>query len=181
MLPAILAKIGLPLLVNVVGGMLGRIDNPVAKAASEAVKAAGTAIDRGEITPEQVAEANRHVEKMAEIESGDYRDTIREVNATIRTEAQSEDAYVRRMRPTFGYVMAATWGLQMGAIAYTIVFEPQFVKEVGESLAALTVIWSVGLSVLGVYVWKRSADKAGEAGAPGALEALAGIFVKKKA
>jgi hypothetical protein len=180
MLPAILAKIGLPILIDAVGGMLSRIDNPAAKAASQAVGAVGAAIGKGEITPEQIAEANRHVEKMAELESGDYRDTIKEVNATIRAESQSDDPYVRRMRPTFGYVMAATWGLQMGAIAYTIVFEPQFVKEVGDALAALTVIWSVGLSVLGVYVWKRSAEKASEAGAPSALETLAGVFGKRK-
>jgi hypothetical protein len=180
MLPALLAKIGLPLLVNVVGSVLGKIDNPVAKAAGDAVKAAGVAIDRGEISPEQIAEANRHIEKVAELDSGDYRETIREVNATIREEAKSDDAYVRRMRPTFGYVMAVTWGLQMTAIAWTIVVEPQYAKEVGDSLAALTVIWSVGLSVLGVYVWKRSAEKAADAGTPGALETLANVFGRKK-
>ena len=31
--------------------------------------------------------------------------------------AAFEDAYVRRMRPTFGYIMALTWLAQMGAIA----------------------------------------------------------------
>jgi hypothetical protein len=180
MIPALLAQIGLPLLVKLVGGALDKIDSPVARTAADALKGVGAAIDTKTITPEQLAEGNRHIEKLAELDSGDYRETIREVNATIRKESESDDSYVRRMRPTFGYVMAATWGLQMTAIAYIIVFKPEFAKEIGGALADLTVIWSVGLSVLGVYVYKRSADKAREAGAPGALERLAGIFGGKK-
>ena len=180
MIPALLAQVGLPVLVRLVSGALGKIDNPVAKTAAGALADVGEAIGTKTISPEQVAEANRHVESLAKLESEDYRETIREVNATMRAEATSEDAYVRRMRPTFGYIMAVTWGLQMSAIAYTIIAEPQFVKEVGEALAALTVIWSVGLSVLGVYVWKRSSEKAAEAGAPSALESLANVFGKRK-
>ncbi len=80
--------------------------------------------------------------------------------------AASEDANVRRMRPTFGYVMAATWAAQMGAVAWVVIAAPREAANVIEALGALSVMWSVGLSVLGVYVYKRSADKALAAGRP---------------
>ena len=102
---------------------------------------------------------------MARLESEEDRETIREVNASLRAEAASEDAYVRRMRPTFGYVMAATWAAQMGAVAWIVVRRPGEAAAVIEALGALSVVWSVGLSVLGVYVYKRSSDKAVAAGA----------------
>ncbi len=158
MLPALLAQIGLPLLVRLVGGALARIEHPAAKAASEALAAVDT------IPPERVAEANRHLEALARIDSDEDRETIREVNASLRAEAASEDRYVRRMRPTFGYVMAATWAAQMGAVAWVVVASPRDAAAVIEALGALSVVWSVGRSVLGVYVFKRSADKALAAG-----------------
>lgn len=158
MLPALLAQIGLPLLVRVVGGALAKVDHPAAKAASEALASVET------LPPERIAEANRHLEALARIDSDDYRETVREVNASLRAEAASEDRYVRRMRPTFGYVMAATWAAQMGAVAWVVVASPQDAASVIEALGALSVVWSVGLSVLGVYVFKRSADKALAAG-----------------
>ena len=103
------------------------------------------------------------------------------MNATARIEAQSEDPYVRRMRPTFGYVMALTWAVQMAAVAWAIVTAPKDAAEVVEALGALSLMWSVGLSVLGVYVYKRSSDKALAAGtAPeGALPILARLLDRK--
>ncbi|MBI1243614.1 MAG: ribokinase [Alphaproteobacteria bacterium] len=159
MLPALLAEIGLPLLARLVGGALGTIDHPAAKAAAEALKAA-----TGSLAPEQIAEANRHIEALAAMESAFDRDALREVNSSLRAEVASEDAYVRRMRPTFGYVMAATWAAQMGAVAWTVVRAPAQAASVIESLGALSVVWSVGLSVLGVYVYRRSSEKALAAG-----------------
>ncbi|MCM0020058.1 MAG: holin family protein, partial [Tagaea sp.] len=104
-----------------------------------------------------------------------------EVNATARVEAQSEDPYVRRMRPTFGYVMALTWAVQMAAVAWAIVTAPKEAAQVVEALGALSLMWSVGLSVLGVYVYKRSSDKALSAGATpeGAFATLARVLDRK--
>jgi hypothetical protein len=164
MIPALLAQLGLPVLVKLVGGALKHIDNPVAKTAAGALSEVAQAIDAAKFDPVQVAEANRHLEKLAKLESDDYRETIREVNATIRAESASEDPYVRRMRPTFGYVMAATWAAQMTAVAWVVVAAPRDAAPVIEALGALSMMWSVGLSVLGVYVYKRSADKALGAG-----------------
>jgi len=168
-IPALLAQLGLPLLARLLAGALGRVDHPAAKAASEALEQAGATLP-----PERIAEANRHLEAMARLESEETRETIREVNASLRAEAASEDAYVRRMRPTFGYVMAATWAAQMGAVAWIVVRAPSEAASVIEALGALSVVWSVGLSVLGVYVYKRSADKALASGnpQPGLLDRL---------
>lgn len=166
MIPAILAQVGLPLLVKWVGRALGGIDNPAAKAASDALATVGTAIADKAISPEDIKEANRSVEALATLDSGDYRTTIEQVNATMRVEAQSEDPYVRRMRPTFGYVMALTWAVLMGAVAWTVVMAPGEAAGVVASIGELSLMWSVGLSVLGVYVYKRSSDKARKAGVP---------------
>lgn len=168
MLPALVAQLGLPVLVKLVGGALARIDSPVAKAASDTLAEVAGAIDGKKLSPEQIAEANRHLETLAKLDSDDYRETIREVNASLRAEAASEDPYVRRMRPTFGYVMAATWAAQMTAVAWIVVAAPRDAAPVIDALGALSLMWSVGLSVLGVYVYKRSADKALGAGHPAA-------------
>lgn len=70
-----------------------------------------------------------------------------------------EDKYVRRMRPTFGYLLAFTWAAQMFAAAYVIVFDTENAPEVLRAMGELGTIWAVGLSVLGIYVFKRSEDK----------------------
>jgi biotin transporter BioY len=63
------------------------------------------------------------------------------------------------MRPTFGYIIAMTWAAQMFAIAYVIVFETNQAALVIEAVQSLGTIWAVGLSVLGIYVYKRSEEK----------------------
>ncbi|MCE2510400.1 MAG: ribokinase [Alphaproteobacteria bacterium] len=161
MLASLLAQIGLPLLVKTVGGALGRLDHPAAKSAAEALAGVGTAIERGAISPEALSEANRHVERMAAIDAEREAKILSEINQTIRAEALSEDHYVRRMRPTFGYILALTWFAQMLAVAYVIAFEPTQAGDVVGALGQLSAIWTVGLSVLGIYVYKRSQEKTG--------------------
>jgi hypothetical protein len=63
------------------------------------------------------------------------------------------------MRPTFGYLMALTWAAQMFAIAFIMVFETEKASLVIQAVESLSGIWAVGLSVLGIYVYKRSEDK----------------------
>lgn len=63
------------------------------------------------------------------------------------------------MRPTFGYLMALTWSAQMLALAYTIVARPEQAGAILNGMEALGLIWSVGLSVLGIYVYPRSDEK----------------------
>ncbi len=159
MLPALISKIGLPFLISVIGGALGNVNNPVAQSASKALQNFEGAIADGAITNEQLAEANRHAEKMAEVKAREYETALSEVNATMRAEAASSDAYVRRMRPTFGYLMAVTWAAQMLGLAYIVVFETEKAANVLNSMEALSTIWAMGLSLLGIYVYKRSEEK----------------------
>ena len=116
------------------------------------------------IAPEQVAEANRHIEAMARIEAERERDVVAEINATMRTESRSEDAYVRRWRPTFGYAVALTWTVQMAGLTYAVIATPQYAGEILAAVGSLSLIWGVALSVLGINVVKRSQDKALQAG-----------------
>ncbi len=159
MLATIISKLGLPLLINVIGGALSRVDNPVAQNASKALENFEDALAGGVITSEQMAEANRHAEKMADLKAKEYETAMTQINETIRTEANSDDVYVRRMRPTFGYLMAITWGVQMLGLSYIMVFQTEKTPIVLEGMESLSTIWAVALSVLGIYVYKRSEEK----------------------
>lgn len=63
------------------------------------------------------------------------------------------------MRPTFGYLMALTWAAQMFGVAYIMVFRTAEAAVVLQAVESLSMIWTVGLSVLGIYVYKRSDEK----------------------
>lgn len=159
MLPAIIAQIGMPVLTNVLGRALGRIDDPLTKAAADALSEVDAALRRGQIRPEDMAEANRHAEKMLELEFERNTHNLSEINKSLRAEIASNDVYVRRMRPTFGYLMAVTWAAQMLGIAYVIIFKTAQAGVVLNAMSSLSAIWAVGLSVLGIYVYKRSEEK----------------------
>jgi hypothetical protein len=122
MLSALFSKAGLPVLLSVVSSVLSAIDNQQAREAVNVLSKVDEALKSGEITSAQVTEANRHTEEMARMEIKNYETIIEEINKSFRGEVSSSDAYVRRMRPTFGYMMAFTWAAQMMAIAYVIVF-----------------------------------------------------------
>jgi hypothetical protein len=175
MIPALLASVGIPLLGKLVSSGLSAIDDPTAKAAATALDDVTGKLDRGEIDPDQLVEANRHVARMAEIEARRDSRVLAQVNRTMRTEATSEDAYVRRWRPTFGYAVALAWTAQTGGLTYAVVMTPQYAGELLAATTHLSVIWGVALSVLGLNVAKRSQDKAVAAGQlpePGLLERL---------
>ncbi len=159
MVSALVSKIGVPVLIAILSEVLGEVDNPAAKTASKALAKVDEALKSGGITPEQLAEANRHAERMAELQLEDFKSALSEVNQSLRAEVASEDGDVRRMRPTFGYLMALTWAAQMFAIAYVIVFDTDKAGVVMAAMGSLSAIWAVGLSVLGIYVYRRSDDK----------------------
>lgn len=159
MLSTILSKIGLPLLIEFVARGLGRIQYPAARIASDALTQVEAVLKSGGISADELAEANRHAEAMATINLKEYETSLEQINASIRAEIISDDKYVRRMRPTFGYLMAITWALQMGGLSYVIVFHTDRAAQLMHGMASLSSIWAVGLSVLGVYIYKRSEDK----------------------
>ena len=159
MLSTILSKVGLPLLIEFVARGLGRIQHPAARMASDALSQVEEVLQSGGISAEELAEANRHAEAMASMRLKEYETSLEQINASIRAEIISDDKYVRRMRPTFGYLMAATWAAQMFGVAYVIVFETAKAGFVLNAMSSLSAIWGIGLSVLGIYVYKRSEDK----------------------
>ena len=159
MLGAAIANLGVPFLVSFLSSALTELDNPLAKGASDALKKVESEIDRGRISVNQINAANHHIEKLIQIRSDEVRANIEQVNKSLREEIASGDQYVRRMRPTFGYIMALSWGAQMFAIAYILVFETAKAALVINAMSSLSAIWAVGLSVLGIYVYKRSAEK----------------------
>jgi hypothetical protein len=159
MIETIIAKVGVPALIGVLSEALGKVNNPVTRGASEALGKVDEALRSGGISQEQLEEVNRHIEVMAKTQAEEYKAGIEQVNKSLRAEIVSEDKYVRRMRPTFGYLMAVTWAAQMLGIAYVIVFETAQAGVVLAAMSSLSAIWAVGLSVLGIYVYKRSEDK----------------------
>jgi len=165
MIPALIAQIGLPLLMKAVGAGLSRLDNPVADAASKALGEVEGALATSRIDPEKLAAAEETARQRLEIELAHDQRVLSEVNRSLRAEIASSDPYVRRMRPTFGYIMALSWAAQMGAIAWVIAVEPAQAANVVSAMASLGTIWTVGLSVLGIYVYKRSREKEVAAGA----------------
>jgi len=52
-----------------------------------------------------------------------------------------------------------TWACQMLAVAFVILEDPDKAQNVTSALGNLDTIWTVGLSVLGIYVYKRSQEK----------------------
>lgn len=159
MLETILAKVGLPLLINILSESLKAIDTPVTKGASKALEGVDQAIKSGRLSTENIEEANRHIEALAKLQSDEIRAGLEQVNLSLRAEIASQDKFVRRMRPTFGYIMAVSWAAQMLGIAYIIIFDTQRAGYILNSMSSLSAIWAVGLSVLGIYVYKRSEDK----------------------
>ena len=92
---------------------------------------------------------------------------LQEINATYRTELASSDPYVRRMRPTFGYVVAATLMIQTLALiagvaaAFSYGIDLTLVlNAVKDIIGEVAMIDAPAMGVLGIYVKKRSDDKA---------------------
>lgn len=89
------------------------------------------------------------------------------VNKTMRNEANSFDAFVRRWRPFYGYCLAVTWTIQMILTTYYIgnaLTNPNidFTAAVAPLVSVYTILagmWTVALAVLGVSVHNRTKDK----------------------
>lgn len=155
----LLIQLGLPLLSEIVGAALSKVEHPAAQGAAASLGKLNDILARGTITPEQIEEANRHAEKIAEMKISEAQAAYQQINESLRSEIASDDAYVRRMRPTFGYLMAFTWAAQMFALSYVIIFKTEQSSVVLQAMESLGMIWTIGLSVLGVYVYKRSEEK----------------------
>jgi len=127
--------------------------------------------------------------KLAEIENtnktalesqliGAETNRIEQVNKTMRAEAAANDPYVRRWRPTIGYVVASQFAL-LGLAVFAGTIGALFVSDVAKTTAiftglaglvgSMTVIIASEAAILGIGIKQRSNDKAIAAGhAPGA-------------
>ena len=159
MVANILASVGLPLLIQAVKSGLSHVRHPAAQGVAEALDGLDQAIARGQVSEDELKEANRHIETMAAMKAESDQVKMEQINQSLRSEIASQDKYVRRMRPTFGYIMALTWLAQMLGIAYILVFDTGRADIVIGAMDSLGTIWTIGLSVLGIYVYKRSEDK----------------------
>lgn len=159
MVSPVLIQAGLPVLLHIISEALATVNHPAAKIASQSLGNVNDALGRGQITAEQIAEANRHAETMAGFQAQESRAAYEQVNELLRAEIASEDPYVRRMRPTFGYLMAFTWTAQMLGLAYIMTFRTEQAYSVLNAMDSLAAIWAMGLSVMGIYFYKRSEEK----------------------
>lgn len=93
------------------------------------------------------------------LREADSKDTST-VNETMRVEYSNQDGYVRRMRPTYGYVGAYCIALMFTTI--TVVMMWKGVDDAVKMIKAYSKMeWIIValLAVIGVYVKKRSDDK----------------------
>lgn len=177
-----------PVLGTVLGGPAGGAIGAVVASAlgveaePEAVDEAIKADPQAVLKLKELEATHQHELNVAAIQAETAR--LAEINATMRAEYAANDAYVRRWRPTFGYMVAATWGLQTAAIAVAIIWGAIISPEyAGETIGAVTTLagalsaqWGVALAVLGINVTSRSSDKALAAGqprSPGIIAAVA--------
>ncbi len=119
----------------------------------------GAALQALQANPELMLEYQRQTAQRAISLYQEETKRLQAINETIRTESTSSDPYVRRMRPTMGYALILSWTMIMAAIVFVIVTDAGAASSVIVAIADLSMMWSVALSVLGLYVYKRSEDK----------------------
>lgn len=100
----------------------------------------------------------------AELESEERKLALVQQHQTMQTELKSEDAYVRRWRPTFGYAVCLAWSLLFLGLFIVMVVSPEKASEVINSVVAMTPLFGIALTVLGINIHKRSQDKQCQAG-----------------
>lgn len=97
------------------------------------------------------------------------------VNRTMQEEARSEDWFVRRARPAFLWVTAFSILIEVVIALIVVIVAPDKIGDLATLYSALSIPQSVAAAMCGVYLKKRSDDKAIKAGiAPGGglLQAL---------
>ena len=108
MIPALLAQIGLPLLIKAVGAGLDHIDNPIAQTAADTLKQVDDAVTKGHVPPTQILKANRHTERMPDIEMDRRTNTLTSINRTIRAQVARANAFALRWTHRLGYASLTT-------------------------------------------------------------------------
>jgi hypothetical protein len=185
-------------ILSLIGGPLGRLiggerGEKIANAVvSTAQRVTGTAspdaaLDTLRQDPAAVAKLQSELISLDRSELEAETERLRVINATMQAEAASADPFVRRWRPTWGYVTAYAWAAQVGATVLAVVAAAvlAITGDAAKGATLLTAVaglweasfasWGIALTVLGLQVHARSRDKAVGAGlAPtGVLQSLA--------
>lgn len=116
----------------------------------------------------------------AELESAERKLALTEQHKIMQTELASNDAYVRRWRPTFGYAVCLAWvSLFFGTVLFILV-HPEYTDQVFTGVSKLTALFSIALTVLGINIHKRSQDKQVSAGIipSGVINSLGSVLKK---
>lgn len=132
-------------------------------------KALGTEND-----PEKIQEAiNNNPEALNKIREMETRNQVELEKLATKTEIarieqqaethrkaiESNDPYVRRVRPTFGYVVAASILAESAALTYAVLWDPSAMELAVTYVEAIAMPQSLAIAAFGVYVKKRSDDK----------------------
>ncbi len=128
-------------------------DEPSAQQAAAALQA----------DPAKLADYQRALNEQAIAAIAEETKRLLIVNETARAEVASGDPYVRRMRPTFGYVVAAVLLLQSLICLYVAIVHPADLAATVAAMSSMSSILLPALAVLGIYVNGRTQEK----GAPG--------------
>lgn len=186
-------------ILSLIGGPLGRLIGGergatiAATVVETAQRITGTdggdaALDALRQDPAMVAKLQSDLMVLERDELAAETERLRIVNATMQTETASADPYVRRWRPTWGYVSAYAWAAQVGATVLAVAAAAVLATmgDAAKSAILLEAVahlweasfgtWTVALTVLGLNVHARSRDKKGDPNqAPtGILQLLAG-------
>jgi len=118
--------------------------------------------------------------KHAELESDERKHALQQQHVTMQAELASNDGFVRRWRPTFGYTVCFSWAVLFLGLFISMVFYPEKAADVVNAVVALTPLFGFALSILGISIHKRSLDKQVAAGIQpvGILQGLKQAIVK---
>jgi len=163
---------------SAVGGLVASalgVDNTPAAIEKELNTNPDALITLKKLELEHEVELKKLAFEHAQLESEERKLAIKQQNAIMQTELASNDAYVRRWRPTFGYAICLAWCMIFFGLTYAMVFNAEHAAALVNSIVALTPLFGIALSILGISIHKRSIDKQVSAG-----QVPAGIFAGLK-
>lgn len=158
------------LIMNAIPSIVGLFgDEDAEKTAGKVVDIAKTVT--GLSDPDEAVQAavkDPALLKQIEVQAHEYRleqlkaETlvVKEVNATMRAETQSEDPWSRRWRPFWGFVSAVAFGLVALAISGVLVMmawqdTASFIAQLPAVVSSMAALFGIPAAILGVASWHR--------------------------
>ena len=155
-----LVAAGLPILGSVLGGPAGGV---LGSSLAAALGVKGKDIKQVLANPNEIQMNTlkryelEHEEELKKLQI--MSDNLKDVNITYRKEIASKDKYVRRMRPTFGYLLALILLVLTLTGTYSVVYDPSALSSFVQLVNAMTVPLTTAMAVLGIVVHGRTKEK----------------------